>query len=560
MKDSQWWKKAVVYQIYPRSFCDSNNDGIGDIPGIISKLDYLKALGVDVIWLSPVYVSSGDDNGYDVSDYRAIAPEFGTMNDFDELLLEAHSLGIRIIMDLVVNHSSDEHEWFVRSKMDKSSRYRDFYFWRDGKNNGPPNNWGSVFSGPAWEYDTGSGQYYLHLFSKKQPDLNWENKDLRDEVYDMMRWWLDKGVDGFRMDVISFISKVPGLPDGPAPQGALYGDFGPLSINGPRVHEFLKEMNREVLSKYDIMTVGETAGVTLDEAKAYACADLSELSMVFHFEHNGLVVENGTKWSDKRIDLCELKRIMAKWQNGLAGKAWNSLYWENHDQPRSVSRYGNDGEYWEKSAKTLAVCLHMMQGTPYIYQGQEIGMTNTVFNGLDDFLDIESINAYYEFTENNLVPEDVMLRRLSKEGRDNARTPMQWDDSGNAGFTGGEPWIKLNPNYKSINVRKQRGDINSIFSTYQAMIRLRHELDVITNGSFTLLDPDNNKNFSYIRETDREKLLVVCSFSDENSTFDLPDDVSKDRILYCNYESEPFISGSELSLRPWESVVYYTGL
>jgi len=558
MKQTKWWKKAIVYQIYPRSFCDLNGDGIGDISGIINKLDYLKTLGVDVIWLSPVYASPGDDNGYDISDYRAINPEFGTMEDFDELLKEAHGRKINIIMDLVVNHSSDEHNWFVQSRKDRTNPYRDFYYWRDGKDGGPPNNWGSVFSGSAWEYDETTKQYYLHLFTKKQPDMNWDNPNLRSEIYDMMSWWLDKGVDGFRMDVINMISKVQGLPDGHVAAGALYGDFGPFAVNGPRVHEFLREMNRKVLSNYDIITVGETPGVTIDEAKKYANEDMNELSMVFQFEHSDLVAQNGTKWSDKKIDLKDLKRVMAKWQIGLEGKAWNSLYWENHDQPRSVSRYGDDGEYWDKSSKTLAVCLHMMQGTPYIYQGEEIGMTNTIFTGPEEFRDIEEINAYREFTQERGVPEDVMLRHIAKEGRDNARTPMQWDDTHSAGFTKGKPWIKVNPNYKQINAQKQVCDPNSIFSTYQTMIRLRHELDVVTEGNFTLLDPDSDKNFSYLRETDDEKLLVICNFTREQIPFTVPESMQNSKILYCNYESKPPAVHKTLTLRAWESIILYT--
>ena len=556
MQNTEWWKKSVVYQIYPRSYCDSNNDGIGDIPGITSKLDYLKTLGVDVIWLSPVYASPGDDNGYDISDYRAINPEFGTMDDFHEMLAQAHARGIRIVMDLVVNHSSDEHEWFVQSKKDKNSPYRDYYYWRDGKANGaPPNNWGSVFSGPAWEYDEEAGQYYLHLFTKKQPDLNWENPAVRKEVYDMMSWWLDKGVDGFRMDVISLISKVQSLPDGYVGEGALYGNFAPYAVNGPRVHEFLREMNRQVLSKYNIMTVGETAGVTIDEAKKYAASDLSELSMVFQFEHVDLVSENWVKWSDKKIRLSDLKRVLAKWQNGLEGEAWNSLYWENHDQPRSVSRFGDIGEYWEKSAKTLAVCLHMMQGTPYIYQGQEIGMTNTVFSGPADFRDIEEINAYKEFTEKRGVPAETMLRWIAKEGRDNARTPMQWDDSHAAGFSGGEPWIGTNPNYKDINVQKQIDAADSIFATYREMVRLRHELDIVTTGKFTLLDPDSDTHFSYTRETDDQKMVVVCNFTSSETTVDIPAGMQDALVLYCNYDEAPSFAGGKLLLKPWESII-----
>ena len=556
MKQTQWWKKAVVYQIYPRSFNDSNGDGIGDIPGITEKLDYLENLGIDVIWLSPVYASPNDDNGYDISDYRAINPEFGTMADFDEMLAQAHARGIKIVMDLVVNHSSDEHEWFIQSRKDRTNPYRDFYFWRDGKNGKPPNNWGSVFSGPAWEFDETTCQYYLHLFTRKQPDLNWENSRVRGEVYDMMRWWLDKGVDGFRMDVISAISKVEGLPDGPIEEGDLYGNFVPYAFNGPRMHEFIREMNREVLSGYDIMTVGETPGVGVEEAKKFANADMSELSMIFQFEHVKLIDENGTKWGDKKICVRELKRVMAKWQNGLEGKAWNSLYWENHDQPRSVSRFGGDGRYWEKSAKTLAVCLHMMQGTPYIYQGQEIGMTNTIFESVRDYRDVEQINAFREYTEELGVSEEDMMRWIAKEGRDNARTPMQWSGAHAAGFTDGEPWIKTNPNYKQINAEKQAGDPDSIFSAYQAMIRLRKKFDVVTDGKFTLLDPDSDKNFSYTRETASEKLLVICSFSEKPITFAVPDDMIDSKILYCNYSPAPSAT-KELALRPWESVIFY---
>lgn len=378
--EKKWWKESVVYQIYPRSFKDSNGDGIGDINGITSKLDYLKELGIDVIWLSPVYKSPNDDNGYDISDYRDIMDEFGTMEDFDKLLNEAHKRNIKILMDLVVNHTSDEHKWFVESRKSRDNKYRDYYIWREGKDGKEPNNWGSIFGGSAWQYDENTNMYYLHLFSKKQPDLNWENETVRNEIYDMMKWWLDKGIDGFRMDVISMISKDQKFPDGKN------GDFGPYSIHGPRVHEFLKEMNKEVLSKYDIMTVGETAGVTIDEAKKYAGFDSNELNMVFQFEHMDLDNNKDYKWNDEPVKLTKLKEVMGKWQTELEGEAWNSLFWNNHDQPRVVSRFGNDSdEYREVSAKMLGTCLHMMKGTPYIYQGEELGMTNIYFNSIDEY-------------------------------------------------------------------------------------------------------------------------------------------------------------------------------
>ena len=395
--DKKWWKEAVVYQIYPRSFMDSNGDGIGDLNGITSRLDYLKDLGVDVIWLSPVYQSPNDDNGYDISDYRAIMQEFGTMEDFDRMLSEMHKRGIRLVMDLVVNHTSDEHKWFVESRKSKDNPYRDYYIWRDAKEGKEPNNWGSCFSGSAWKYDPQTEMYYLHLFSTKQPDLNWENPAVRKEVFDMMNWWCEKGIDGFRMDVISMISKPEGLPDGKIPEGGLYGDSG--CVNGPHVHEYLQEMNREVLSKYDLMTVGECAGVTIEEAEKYASADGKELSMVFQFELVDLASGTYGKWTDKRVPLKDFKRVMTAWQTELEGKAWNSLFLGNHDQPRCLSRFGDDSpEYRVVSAKMLATCLHMMQGTPYVYQGDELGMKNVPFHDLSEFRDIESINAFHELT------------------------------------------------------------------------------------------------------------------------------------------------------------------
>lgn len=456
----RWWKECVVYQIYPRSFCDSNGDGVGDIRGITSKMDYLKELGIDVIWLSPVYRSPNDDNGYDISDYQAIMEEFGTMEDFDEMLAAAHKRGIRLVMDLVVNHTSDEHAWFVESRKSVDNPYRDYYIWRPGKDGGAPNNWGSCFSGPAWEYDEATDMYYLHLFSGKQPDLNWDNPTVREEVFRMMNWWIDKGVDGFRMDVISLISKPPEFLDGvPGING--YAGFEEAA-NGPHVHEYLQEMREKVLNRAETITVGECAGVTLEEAKKYARSDEKELNMVFQFEHMDVDAGENSKWSDRKMDLRDLKEVMTRWQKGLEDVAWNSLFWENHDQPRSVSRFGDDGEYRETSAKMLATCLYMMQGTPYIYQGQELGMTNVPFERIEDFRDLESINAYHELTGSGVFTEEEMLRYLRYKSRDNARTPFQWSGEEHGGFTAGTPWIMVNPNYKEINAEEQLGREDSV--------------------------------------------------------------------------------------------------
>ena len=495
-----WWKNSVIYQIYPRSFADSNGDGIGDIKGITQHLDYLKELGVDVIWLSPVYQSPNDDNGYDISDYQAIMEDFGTMEDFDEMLSEMHKRGIKLVMDLVVNHTSDEHPWFVESRKSKDNPYRDYYIWKEGKNGKEPNNWGACFGGSAWEYDKETEMYYLHCFSKKQPDLNWENEKVRKEVFDMMTWWCEKGVDGFRMDVISMISKTPAYPDGVSHNG-LYGDFGPFVCNGPHVHEYLQEMNQKVLSKYDLITVGEASGVTVEEAKKYANLDGTELNMVFQFEHTDITSGKNGKWTDERFKLRDLRKILNKWQTELEGKAWNSLYWDNHDQPRAVSRFGNDGPmYRELSAKMLATCLHLMKGTPYIYQGEEIGMTNAYFNKLEDYRDIESIHAFEELTENGLLTEEEMMSALKAISRDNARTPMQWDDSENAGFTTGTPWIKVNPNYLQINAKAALKDKDSVFYYYQKLIQMRKEYEIIVDGIFEGLLEDDENIYAYRRK------------------------------------------------------------
>lgn len=550
-----WWKEAVVYQIYPRSFMDSNGDGIGDLNGITEKLEYLKELGIDVIWLSPVYQSPNDDNGYDISDYQAIMEEFGTMEDYDRMLARAHELGIKIMMDLVVNHTSDEHAWFVESRKSVDNPYRDFYIWRKGKDGKEPNNWGSCFSGSAWKYDPQTDMYFLHLFSKKQPDLNWDNPKVRDQVFEMMNWWCEKGIDGFRMDVISLISKPEGLPDG-IPGETGYADSG--CANGPHVHEYLKEMNRKVLSHYDLITVGEAAGVTLEEAKKYANADGSELNMVFQFEHMGSGPEADNrygKWDSHKMPLPVWKKILSRWQTGLEGKAWNSLFLSNHDQPRSVSWFGNDSEqYREISAKMLGTCLHMMQGTPYVYQGEELGMCNAYFDQLEDYRDIESLNAYKELTETCGVSHEEMMGYLKRISRDNARTPMQWDDSANAGFTTGTPWIKVNSNYKTVNAKQQTTDPDSVFSYYKELIRLRHENDIIVYGEYELLEPQNEELFIYTRTWNNEQLMVLCNFTDKDVVIpaavmaQIPADA---QILISNH-----VGNLEAVLRPYEARVY----
>ena len=508
-----WWKSSVIYQIYPRSFADSNGDGIGDLNGITEHLDYIKELGADVIWLSPIYQSPNDDNGYDISDYQDIMTEFGTMEDFDRMISEMHKRGLKLVMDLVVNHTSDEHRWFMESR--KDNPYRDYYIWKEPKDGKEPNNWGSCFGGSAWEYDEETGMYYLHCFSKKQPDLNWENETVRKEVFDMMTWWCEKGVDGFRMDVISMISKDPAYPDGPVADG-LHGDLSPYVCNGPHVHEYLQEMNQKVLSKFDLITVGEAAGVTIEEAKKYANLDGRELNMVFQFEHMGLASGEYGKWTTDRVELKKLRAVMNKWQTELEGVAWNSLYWDNHDQPRAVSRFGNDGPmYREVSAKMIATCLHMMKGTPYIYQGEEIGMTNAYFKTIDDYRDIEAINAYKEYTESGLINEEDMLNDLKMVSRDNARTPMQWDDSPNAGFTTGTPWIKVNPNYMMINAKQALADKDSVFYYYQKLIALRKQYEIIIEGVFEGLLNDDENIYAYQRVLGDQKLVVACNFSEK---------------------------------------------
>lgn len=544
-----WWKEAVIYQIYPRSFADSNGDGIGDLNGITAHLDYLETLGIDVIWLSPVYKSPNDDNGYDISDYRDIMEDFGTMEDFDRLLAEAHRHHIRIVMDLVVNHTSDEHAWFIESRSSRDNPHRDYYIWKEPKDGKEPNNWGAWFGGSAWELDEHTGMYYLHCFSRKQPDLNWENPKVRDEVFDMMNWWCEKGIDGFRMDVISMISKDPSFPDGPVEDG-LYGSLAPYVCNGPHVHEYLQEMNRRVLSHYDLLTVGEAAGVTIEEAQKYANNDGTELGMVFQFEHVDLIRGPIGKWSDQKPKLRDFRRVMNKWQYELEGKAWNSLFLDNHDQPRVVSRFANDSEqYRVVSAKMIATCLHMLKGTPYVYQGEELGMTNAYFDKLEDYRDIESINAFHQYVDSGLVTAENMMRYLKEISRDNARTPMQWDASPNAGFTTGTPWIRVNPNYKEINAAACTADPDSVFHYYQELIRLRHTLPIIVYGTFRGLLEDSETIYAYRRLLDGQVLTVACNFTDQEQACDLCEDPAA-RELISNYKTHK--TGT---LQPYEARV-----
>ena len=553
----KWWKESVVYQIYPRSFMDCNGDGIGDLQGIISKLDYLNDLGVDVIWLSPVYESPNDDNGYDISDYQAIMREFGTMKDWDELLEEIHRRDMKLIMDLVVNHSSDEHNWFVEAKKSTENPYRDYYIWRKGKEGEEPNNWYSNFGGSAWQYDEQTDEYFLHLFSKKQPDLNWENSKLRNEIYEMMRWWLDKGIDGFRMDVINFISKPDEMLDGEPKLGKKYASGSKYYRNGPRIHDYLQEMNEKVLGHYDVMTVGEMPGVTPELAEDYTKEENKELNMVFQFEHMGLDNGPNGKWDLKPLDLLDLKKNLTKWQKALEDKGWNSLYFNNHDQPRIVSRFGNDSTYRVESAKMLATLLQMMKGTPYVYQGEEIGMTNVQFASIEDYRDIEILQFYQEQLAEG-IPVEKMMESIYAKGRDNSRTPMQWDNTENAGFTTGTPWIKVNPNYKNINVQDAISDPDSVYHYYRKLISLRKKHEVIVYGRYDLLLENHSEIFAYKRSLNEETLLVLCNFSEKELEINLLRELANhsSEILISNYEDdEKELNGAKM-LRPYEARVY----
>lgn len=539
----KWWHNSVVYQIYPKSFCDSNNDGIGDLNGIISKLDYLKNLGIDVIWLSPVYKSPNDDNGYDISDYYDIMDEFGTMEDMDRLLKEANNRNIKILMDLVVNHTSSEHKWFKEAIKNKYSKYRDYYIFRKPLDGDVPNGLESCFGGSAWERDETSNEYYLHLFSKKQPDLNWENPNMRKEIYNMMNFWINKGIAGFRMDVIDLIGK----------------DIDKeITGNGPKLHTLIKEMNRETFGDKNLLTVGETWGVTPDIAKLYSNPNGDELSMVFQFEHIGLdEIKGKSKWDLANLDFVELKKVFSKWQAELEGCGWNSLFWNNHDLPRIVSRWGNDkGEYRKLSAKMLATILHMQKGTPYIYQGEEIGMTNVKFDSIEDYKDIETLNMYKERIDKGYDRNDIM-NSIYVKSRDNARTPMQWSKEQNGGFTKGIPWIRVNENYKDINVDEALRDKDSVFYHYKALINLRKENDVIIYGTYNCIDINHKAIYSYVRELNGIKFLVVANFYDKIEKFILPQNIHYDKcqLILSNYKDSNNIP-NEIVLRPYEALIY----
>ncbi|MDK2614994.1 alpha-glucosidase [Vibrio vulnificus] len=540
--ENKWWHDAVVYQIYPRSFCDSNNDGIGDLNGIIGKLDYLKTLGVNVLWLSPVYKSPMDDNGYDISDYQDIAAEFGTMADMQNLLAQAKARDIRVVMDLVVNHTSDEHPWFVEARKSKDNPYRDYYIWRDAKPDGSvPDDQGSIFGGSAWQWDEATQQYYFHLFSKRQPDLNWENPKVQQEVHKMMNWWIDQGIGGFRLDVIDLIGKEI--------------DKG-ITGNGPRLHPLLQEMNRATFGDKDLLTVGETWGATPEIAKLYSDPERHELSMVFQFEHITLTWQHGDKWNPIPLDLKQFKHVLTKWQTELSNQGWNSLFWNNHDLPRVVSKYGDDKRYRVESAKMLATALHFLKGTPYIYQGEEIGMTNVAFESLDQYKDIETLNFYKVKTESG-VSHQHMMDAIHENSRDNARTPMQWSASPNGGFSQAEPWIEVNPNYPEINVEQALADSDSIFYHYQKLIELRKQHPAIVYGDFTPLFAEHDSVFAYVRSHQDEQLLVINNFSDQDVSLELPDNLQNKEVncLIYNYDSLDML-GVTLSLKPCQCYAF----
>ena len=551
--NKKWWKEAVVYQIYPRSFNDSNNDGIGDLRGIIEKIDYLDKLGIDAVWLNPVYKSPNDDNGYDISDYRAIMEEFGTMEDLEELMELLHKRDIKLIMDLVLNHTSDEHKWFKESKKSKDNPYRDYYIWKDGKNDGPPNNWKSFFGGSTWKYDEQTDQYYLHLFSPKQPDLNWENKEVREEIYEMINWWLEKGVDGFRLDVINLISKDQNFPDGKKDGLAGHEYFA----NGPRVHEFIQEMAAETFNQYDAMTVGETPFVDKDEALNFVKEERNEFSMVIPFNH--LEFDKKKSWEEiTDWDLKELKDLMSEWQYKLQeNNGWTSLYFCNHDQPRIVSRYGDDGEYRKESAKMLGTMLHTLRGTPFVYQGEEIGMTNISFDSLDDFDDIETRGYIKEVQQKSDLSNEEILEIANYRSRDNARTPMHWNDSKYAGFSNSEPWIKMNSNYPEINVEKDLESADSIFKYYQKMISLRKKYSVFAYGKYQQFLEDDQNIYAYQRLGEENNLLVLLNFSENKVKYDLESEleIKKAELILNNYQEKADFA-LKAELRPYEARVY----
>ena len=547
-----WWKEAVAYQIYPRSFMDSNGDGIGDLNGIILKLDYLKALGVDVIWVSPFYKSPNDDCGYDISDYKDIMDEFGTMADFDRLLEEVHKRGMKLIADLVINHTSDEHPWFIESRSSKDNPKRDWYIWRDGKDGAEPNNWESIFSGSAWEYDEETEQYYMHIFSRKQPDLNWENPEVRDALYEMINWWLDKGIDGFRVDAISHIKKEDGLADMPNPQNLKYVSSFDKHMNVDGIQPLLEELKENTFAKYDIMTVGEANGVKVEDANLWVGEEEGKFNMVFQFESLGL-------WKDQSsegTDICELKRSLTKWQKGLEGIGWNALFIENHDLPRIVSSLGDDVNYWKESATSLGMMYFMMQGTPFIYQGQEIGMTNVVFDKVEDYQDVQSTGLYYSKLEQGMAHEDIM-EIIRATARGNTRTPMQWNSEPNAGFTTGTPWIGVNPNYPQINVEAQEEDPDSILNFYKEMVTLRKSDDVFMYGTYDLVQENHPEIYAYTRTLGEKRVLILCNLKGKDTSINLENmSVSSDQLLLANIPVEEHESMTELNFKPFEARIY----
>ena len=545
-----WWKEAVGYQIYPRSFQDSNGDGIGDLQGIIERLDYIKDLGIDVIWICPMYKSPNDDNGYDISDYQDIMEDFGTMKDFDLLLKEVHKRDMKLIIDLVLNHTSDEHQWFIESRSSKEDPKRDWYIWRDGKSGKEPNNWESIFGGSAWEYDKKTDQYYLHVFSTKQPDVNWENPDVREALYDTVNWWLDKGIDGFRIDAISHIKKRSGFPDMPNPTNEKYVSSFDMHMNQKGIQSFLQEFKDKTYSKYDVMTVGEANGVSIDEADQWVDEKDGKMNMIFQFEHLGL-------WDAEEnpdLDIVSLKKVLTRWQKGLENKGWNALFVENHDKPRVVSTWGNDQEYWRESATSMGAMYFLMQGTPFIYQGQEIGMTNVQFPSIEDYDDVADKNRYRIQVEAGVPHEDIM-RVIWASSRDNSRTPMQWSDDHNAGFSSGTPWLKVNPNFVDINVEKQEADDESILTFYKKMIELKKKNLVFTYGSYDLLLEEDPQIYAYTRTTDNDAVLVITNLSIEPAVFNTKLKLEPKHLLLNNYPVAREVNDS-IVLKPYEARVY----
>ena len=547
--EKKWWKEAVAYQIYPRSFMDSNNDGIGDLQGIISKLDYLKDLGIDVIWICPVYKSPNDDNGYDISDYQDIMSDFGTMEDFNELLSEIHKRNMKIIIDLVINHTSDEHPWFIESRSSKQNPKRDWYIWREGKDNKEPNNWESIFIGSAWEYDENTKEYYLHLFSKKQPDLNWENEDMRNEIYKMINWWLDKGIDGFRVDAISHINKEEGLVDMDNPDNLKYVPSFDKHMNVEGIHDYLRELKENTFSKYDIMTVGEANGVKAEQATDWVGENDGKFNMLFQFEHIDL-------WNSSEFNLPNLKKVWNKWQVNLENDGWNALFIENHDITRVVSSWGDDTRFLKESAKALGLLYFMHKGTPFIYQGQEIGMTNVKFNDINEYDDIRSINEYNQLINQGMSPKDA-LEHIWNTSRDNTRTPMQWDDSLNAGFSKSNPWIHVNPNYKYINVKEQLEDDDSILNFYKKMIKIKKSSECLIYGKYNLILEDDTNIFAYERILNDEKFLVICNLKSESSNYKYEKLTLKyENLILSNYNVDAHKDLNNFELKPWEARLY----